>query len=93
VLRRLARVRTTFAAAQAPRAPDGDGARQRRATAVRWCVLLPLALAAAAIAGAVFLVLLPICGIASGAEGVARWCWQAVRDAVSQEGRDIASQQ
>jgi len=36
----------------------------------------PAALAAAAAAGALFLILLPICGIASIAEGVARDAWR-----------------
>jgi hypothetical protein len=38
---------------------------------------------AGATAGLVFVVLLPICGIASLAEGFAKACWQTVRDTVS----------
>jgi hypothetical protein len=39
----------------------------------------PAAVAAVAVAGALFLILLPICGIASIAEGVARDAWRFLR--------------
>ncbi len=47
-----------------------------------WIALAPFAALGAALAGLVFVVLLPVCGIASIAEAVARSCWGAVRAAV-----------
>ena len=44
-------------------------------------LLVPLALLAAALAGVVFVILLPICGIASIAEAAAKSSWAFVRDA------------
>jgi hypothetical protein len=76
--------------------PDGAGdaprprpARQR--VAIARLVLAPFAAIAAALAGAIFLVLLPICGIATIAEGFARICWDGARDGVSARGRGARS--
>ncbi len=44
---------------------------------------VPLAALAAAAAGLVFLVLLPVCGIATLAEGLARACWRAALKGLS----------
>jgi len=67
-----------------PLASDDRRARHlaapRIARAAR-IILAPWAALAAAVAGAVFVVLLPICGIASLAEGFSRACWRAARDA------------
>jgi hypothetical protein len=54
--------------------------------------LAPVALLAAAVAGAVFLVLLPICGIATLAQGFARAAWDAARGAPAPSGRGGMSQ-
>jgi hypothetical protein len=79
VLRRFARSRRTFA-------PDATAAgrdeRDRRSVAAHGAaaagrlLAVPLAALLAAAAGAVFVVLLPICGIATLAEGVARRSWR-----------------
>lgn len=80
MLRRIAQGRTSFAAVEIER--DIEDTDVRRGGA-RFLIVLarlavaPLAAIVAAIAGAVFLVLLPICGIATLAEGVARSCWES----------------
>jgi hypothetical protein len=78
--------RTTFAAPPAS-APDG-AVRMRPFAAARWSaagrvVLAPFALVLAAAAGVLFAILLPICGIATIAEAVARGGWAFVRGALS----------
>jgi hypothetical protein len=72
-------------------APQRPAAARAFARAVR-IALAPFAALAAAVAGLVFLVLLPICGIATLAEGFARACWSAVRCALSPQGRGMMSQ-
>ena len=78
--------RTTFAA---PPAPEPGGAvRVRPFAAARWSaagrvLLAPFALAFAALAGVVFVILLPICGIATIAEAVAKGGWAFVHGALS----------
>ncbi len=95
MLRPFARARTSFAAVQIARELDPLGdLRQRgarRLALIARAVLAPIAGLVAAIAGAVFVVLLPICGIASIAEGIARSCWRSTCDMVSQASRDTAS--
>ena len=66
-----------------------QGAALRLAQATR-IFLVPCAALAAAIAGAVFVVLLPICGIASLAEGFSGACWRAARDAAIASHRHAA---
>ena len=70
----------------APRRVDA-----RAMIALARLVLAPFAALAAAVAGAIFLVLLPVCGIASIAEGFARVCWDAVRRALPHPGRGATS--
>jgi hypothetical protein len=41
--------------------------------------VMPILLAAVAIAGLVYVILLPVCGIASIAEGVATAAWSRIR--------------
>ena len=84
MLRQDAHARTTFAGG--PAAPPGGGAPVRHgaaqtAKAVLRLLAAPLALAAAALAGLLFAVLLPICGIATISEGIARSAWRFARDA------------
>ncbi len=52
--------------------------------AVARIAALPFVALAAAVAGLLFLVLLPLCGIASIAEGMARNWWAFVRKGLSQ---------
>lgn len=54
-------------------------------------LLAPFALVLAALAGLVYAVLLPICGIASIAEATARASWGIVRDAFRRTRQDAAS--
>jgi hypothetical protein len=85
MLRRIAQARTSIAAEQIERSLEESELRRdgvRRLAALGRIVALVPTLLAATIAGSVFLVLLPICGIASGAEGIARWCWRLVCDSV-----------
>jgi hypothetical protein len=85
--------RTTFAAGEDS---TGESPRARHPVA-RACVVtgrLALGLAAAlaaALAGLVFVVLLPICGIASLAEGFGKACWQAARASLSPHRRGAMS--
>jgi hypothetical protein len=60
----------------------------RRFAATRWPVLArvllaPFVLALAAIAGVVFAILLPVCGVATIAEAVAKGGWAFVRGVLS----------
>ncbi len=71
--------------APAPR-PAGDPAAMRRTathsrSALARLALAPFAALAGALAGMVFVVLLPICGIASIAEAIAKACARFLRDA------------
>jgi len=80
--------RPTFAGLPAPdghtAAPARRSAAPRRALLLR-LLLVPFAAVAAAVAGLVFAVLLPICGIATIAEGIARASLHAVRDAFAHD--------
>lgn len=60
-----------------------QGAAARGAAYLR-VALAPIALLFAALGGAVFAILLPICGIATIAEGIARGAWAFVRGAMPQ---------
>ena len=83
MLRQNAYPRASLAVASMPTDPE----RPLRQSAARgWrmigrLVLAPFALAAAAAAGLVFVILLPVCGIASVAEATAKSSWALVRDA------------
>lgn len=82
MLRQNAHPRPPIAARAAPPAPPA--VRQlaaRGAAAIGRILIAPFALALAAIAGMVYAVLLPICGIASIAEATARASWALVRGA------------
>jgi len=94
MLRRIVPPCTTFAPAPRPRGREGvrplpPGAR-RIAAAAR-IAIAPFAVILAALAGIVFVLLLPICGIASIAEGTARFCWSAAREALARGGRGAVS--
>ncbi len=75
--------RTTFAegdeALSAAAVPLRHSAASLVARALR-LIVAPLALAAAALGGLVFAVLLPICGIATISEGIAKAAWRFVRE-------------
>ena len=95
MLRRFARGRTSFAAVEVERRIERVALREggvRRVAAVGRMVVLTLRLIAAALAGAVFVVLLPICGIASIAEGIARSCWRSACDVLPHARRGVRSQ-
>jgi hypothetical protein len=80
MLRRIAQGRTSFAAVGIGHEIEEVDVRRggaRLVASLGRILLAPLAALAAALAGAVFLVLLPICGIATIAEGVARSCWDS----------------
>ena len=84
MLRQNVPSRTTFAERDdAPAAPSAS-VRQSAASLVARALRLivaPFALAAAALGGLVFAVLLPICGIATISEGIAKASWRFVREA------------
>jgi hypothetical protein len=87
--------RTSLAAERLGRDIESPGVRQegaRRLAALLRFVLLPFQALLAVVAGAVFLVLLPICGVATLAEGTSKACWREVRGALSQAPRDKAPQ-
>jgi hypothetical protein len=78
--------RTTFAAP--PTSGPGGAVRVRPFAAPRWSavgrvILAPFALVLAALGGVLFAILLPICGIATIAEAVAKGSWAFVRRAAS----------
>lgn len=82
MLRQDAQGRTTFAGT--PGRPGVAGAPLRHRAARHGAALLrilvaPLVAVVAAAAGVVFVVLLPVCGIASIAEGIARSAWRFLR--------------
>jgi hypothetical protein len=63
------------AAAHAPPPPS-----QRAPGTVARLALAPFAAVLAAVAGLVYVLLLPICGIASVASAVAQGCWRTLRE-------------
>jgi energy-coupling factor transporter transmembrane protein EcfT len=81
VLRQNATDRMSFADSTGPADASESvrhSAAHRAAIALR-VLSAPLVLAAVAVGGAIFLILLPVCGIASIAEGVAREGWRFLR--------------
>ncbi len=93
MLRRRVDARMTFAEAPAPHAGTSAPVRQSAARSVTWplrLIVAPFALVAAAIAGILFAVLLPICGIATISEGIATGAWRIVRDAFEHVPRSSA---
>ena len=84
MLRQNVQSRTTFADADeapgAPGAPLRHSATSLVARALR-LIVAPFALAAAALGGLLFAVLLPICGIATISEGIAKASWRFVSEA------------
>jgi endonuclease/exonuclease/phosphatase (EEP) superfamily protein YafD len=92
MVRHAVQSRTTFAA---PPPVEGGGPRDVRQGAARsWPVavrvlLAPAVLACAGLAGAVFAILLPLCGIATIAEAVAKLGWKFVRGALSHPKREV----
>ncbi len=82
MVRREGEARTAFAEGDGPAAGSSPPMRQSAASFVARALRLfvaPFALAAAALAGVVFAVLLPICGIATISEGIAKASWRFVR--------------
>ncbi len=75
--------RTTFArdedSARGGSAPMRQSAARQARIALR-LIAAPIVCAAAALAGLVFAVLLPICGIATISEGIAKASWRFVRE-------------
>jgi len=55
-------------------------------------LFLPVAALGALVAGLVFLVLLPICGVATIAEGVAPFCLDELRGGLTHGNRDKVPQ-
>ena len=84
MLRQDVQSRTTFAqgddASADPSAPVRQSVAPFVARVLR-LIVAPFALAAAALGGLVFAVLLPICGIATISEGIAKASWRFVREA------------
>jgi hypothetical protein len=83
MLRQHVRARTSFADASAEAPAADPGVRHSAARVVVRALRLivaPVALASAALAGLLFAVLLPICGIATISEGIARASWRFVRE-------------
>ena len=94
MLRRSVQPVTSIQPAGRSAAGERSGARRAaapRLAQVAWILLAPWAALAAALAGLVFVVLLPICGIASLAEGFGSVCWRAARDAAFPRDRGIVS--
>ena len=86
MLRLHAHARTSFAALEAVSAAGAGPVRQsaaRLGAALVRVLVAPFALLAAAAAGLLFAVLLPVCGIATIAEGIARAAWRFVRETFS----------
>jgi hypothetical protein len=93
-LRQSVMGRATFAAEPSRRAPERARPRHvatRVALATARLLVVPFAALAAALAGAVFVVLLPICGIASLAEDFARASWRIARAMLPPRGRGALS--
>jgi hypothetical protein len=81
VVRQIAARRTTFADSTGQLHPV-ESARHIAAARAQLLVRVlaaPVVAAAFAVAGAVFVILLPVCGIASIAEAVAREGWRFLR--------------
>jgi hypothetical protein len=98
MVRQVVQMRTTFASARSPSSPTlGDRRREVRQSAAfprsraARLALAPFAIVLGAVAGVVFAVLLPICGIASIAEAMTRACWALVRAAFRREHRGALS--
>jgi len=94
MLRRNAHTRPPLPTAANDSGPSSTDVRQsvaRAVVAIGRVLLAPLALALAAIAGLVYALLLPICGIASVAEATARASWALVRDAFRRPRHRAAS--
>ncbi len=90
MLRQHVHARMTFAEAPGPHAGTPAPVRQSAARSVTWflrLIVAPFALLAAAIAGILFAVLLPICGIATISEGIAKGAWRFVRGAFERAPR------
>lgn len=76
--------RTTFAGDAGSGAPGDAPVRRTAARFATWTVRLivaPFAAVAAAVAGLMFAALLPICGIATICEGIAKASWRFARGA------------
>ena len=86
MVRHPVHTRTTFAA---PPVVEIGGARGVRPFVAAWwpvvgrVLLAPFVLVLSAIAGVLFAILLPVCGIATIAEAMARGGWGFVRGALS----------
>jgi hypothetical protein len=94
-LRQSAAARTSFAAESAHRSDAlarASRALARQIAAAGALALAAVAALAAALAGLVYVVLLPVCGIAWIAGGVARACWSAVSGALHDRRRGALSQ-
>lgn len=63
-----------------------------RAATLSRLALLPLAALGACVAGLIFVVLLPICGVATIAEGVALRCLEVLRGEATHARRDNVPQ-
>jgi len=90
VPRPFARGRMDFATGRTARGIPFSKMRQlvaRGLSALFQVLSLPAAALASAIAAVVFAVLLPICGIASVAEGISRVCWDHVREGMHRPRR------
>jgi hypothetical protein len=81
VLRQNAPERTTFASCAREGATERSVSRASAgwAATLRRFVVVPLAALAAALAGLLYVLLLPVCGIASVLEGIATTAWSLVR--------------
>jgi hypothetical protein len=83
MVRQNAYARASLAAASIPTDPERNQLRQsvaRVGRVIGRVLLAPFALVTGAVAGLVFVILLPVCGIASVAEATARSSWALVRD-------------
>lgn len=76
-------VRAGAASGEAPGAGDLRRKGARPGATVARLLVTPFVAAAAALSGILFVVLLPVCGIASIAEGIARASWRWVRRAAA----------
>ena len=82
MVRQSVQARTTFAPCvpKSTKLVDEGRAAFGRAPEVLSFLLVPFAAIAAAAAGLVFVLLLPVCGFASILGGFAAACWKRVRD-------------
>jgi hypothetical protein len=83
VLRRLVTLRTSFVPGVLPPDAPPHPAHAASCHAVRLLrlALVPFAAVAAALAGAIYVLLLPICGLASVVGGIAAAAWACIRTA------------